>query len=191
MKYTLSDWHLDDRTFFYKDQAYVPTHLHHHILTLHHPTTGHPGWFKTEELVKHDYWWPGMGTFIWKYVEGCTLCQQMKSDTHPSTPPLTLILSSMTCPFLQVCRFDHWFTWIQRFDSVMVLVDHGLMKGVILSPCKKTITSEGITQLFLRKISWDLVSITKLSLTEVPSSPPNSPKNLEDSLTMKSLWQSH
>jgi hypothetical protein len=38
------------------------------------------------------------------------------------------------------------------FDSVMVVVDHGLTKGVILSPCKKTITSEGIAQLFFKKV---------------------------------------
>jgi hypothetical protein len=46
------------------------------ILTLHHDhlAAGHPGRFKTEELVKRDYWWPRMGTFIRKYVEGCTLC---------------------------------------------------------------------------------------------------------------------
>jgi hypothetical protein len=34
----------------------------------------------------------------------------------------------------------------------MVVVDHGLTKGVILSPCKKTITSEGIAQLFFKKV---------------------------------------
>jgi hypothetical protein len=44
MKSALSDWRLDDGTLFYKDRAYVPAHLHHHILTLHHdhPTAGHP-----------------------------------------------------------------------------------------------------------------------------------------------------
>src|ERR1700709_2542956 len=34
----------------------------------------------------------------------------------------------------------------------MVTVDHGLTKGVILSPCKKTITSEGVAQLFFKKV---------------------------------------
>jgi hypothetical protein len=29
MKFALSDWHLDDETLFYKDQAYVPAHLRH------------------------------------------------------------------------------------------------------------------------------------------------------------------
>jgi hypothetical protein len=58
MKSALSDWRLADGTLFYKNRAYVPAHLCHRILTLHHdhPTTRHPGRFKTEELVKHDYW---------------------------------------------------------------------------------------------------------------------------------------
>jgi len=94
-----------------------------------------------------------MGTFIRKYVEGCTLCQQMKSDTHPSTPPLTPIPSSVTRPFSQISV--DLITDLPEsggFDSVMVMVDHGLMKGVILSPCKKTIRSEGVTQLFFKKV---------------------------------------
>ena len=34
------------------------------------------------------------------------------------------------------------------FNSVMVMVNHGLMKGVILTPCSTTIDAAGITQLF-------------------------------------------
>jgi hypothetical protein len=132
MKYALSDWHLDDGTLFYKDQAYVPAHLCHHILTLHHdhPTAGHPRQFKTEELVKCDYWWPGMGTFIRKYIEGCTLCQQMKYNTHPSTPLLTPIPSSATCPFSQI-SIDLITDLSESggFDSVMVMVTMGLRRG--------------------------------------------------------------
>ena len=30
----------------------------------------------------------------------------------------------------------------------MVVVDHGLMKGVILAPCSKTVDAAGIAQLF-------------------------------------------
>ena len=34
------------------------------------------------------------------------------------------------------------------FDSLMVVVDHGLMKGVILAPCSKMIDANGVAQLF-------------------------------------------
>src|SRR5271155_5794256 len=35
------------------------------------------------------------------------------------------------------------------FDSILVVVDHGLSKGVILVPCTKTLTAEGAAQLLL------------------------------------------
>ena len=38
------------------------------------------------------------------------------------------------------------------FDSLLVVVDHGLTKGVILCPTKKTITAEGVTALFFHKV---------------------------------------
>ena len=37
------------------------------------------------------------------------------------------------------------------FDSLLVVVDHGLTKGVILCPTKKSITAEGIASLFFHK----------------------------------------
>ena len=38
------------------------------------------------------------------------------------------------------------------YDAIMVMVDHGLMKGVILSPCNKTITTEGTAELLLNNV---------------------------------------
>ena len=38
------------------------------------------------------------------------------------------------------------------FDSLLVMVDHGLTKGVILCPTKKTITAKGIASLFFHKV---------------------------------------
>ena len=37
------------------------------------------------------------------------------------------------------------------FDSILVVVDQGLSKGVILIPCNKTITSEDTVRLLLEK----------------------------------------
>ena len=37
----------------------------------------------------------------------------------------------------------------EGYDSILVVVDQGLSKGVILSPCNKTITSEETAKLLL------------------------------------------
>ena len=38
------------------------------------------------------------------------------------------------------------------FDSLLVVVDHGLSKGVILTPCNKTIDAKGVTELFFKHV---------------------------------------
>ena len=37
-------------------------------------------------------------------------------------------------------------------DALMVVVDHGLMKGVILTPCSKTLTKEGARDILLNQL---------------------------------------
>ena len=38
------------------------------------------------------------------------------------------------------------------YDSILVVVDQGLSKGVILLPCNKTITAEGTAKLLLENL---------------------------------------
>ena len=38
---------------------------------------------------------------------------------------------------------------IDDFDSILVMVDQGISKGVILIPCMKMLTTEGAAQLLL------------------------------------------
>ena len=40
----------------------------------------------------------------------------------------------------------------EGYDSIMVVVDHGLSKGVILTPCNKTITAEETANLLLHNL---------------------------------------
>ena len=42
---------------------------------------------------------------------------------------------------------------INGYDSILVVVDQGLSKGVILSPCVKTITWEEIVELLKGNLS--------------------------------------
>ena len=51
------------------------------IIKLHHdsPVAGHPGQWRTLELISRNYWWPGITQKVNDYVSGCDKCQQMKS----------------------------------------------------------------------------------------------------------------
>ena len=103
---------------------------------------GHPGRLKTLELVRQDYYWPGMTSTISKWVEGCALCQQMKINTHPTTPGIMPIKSHATRPFEQVSMdFITDLPAVDGFDSVLTVVDQGLTKGIVFIPCKKSFTA--------------------------------------------------
>src|SRR5229473_1232309 len=86
------------------------------------------------------------------YVTGCG-CQQHKINTHPSQPPLDPIESKSTRPFAQV--LVDLVTDLPDeggHDSIMVVVDHGLSKGVIVTPCNKMITAEECAQIYFEKV---------------------------------------
>ena len=62
--------------------VYVPNddNIRRKLVALHHdsPVAGHPGRWKTTELVMRNYWWPGMTKYIAAYVKGCDPCNRTK-----------------------------------------------------------------------------------------------------------------
>ena len=156
-KSKLVDWAYKGGILTYKDRVYVPEQSDLRRLTVakhhNHPTTGHPGVLKTRQLVSTEFWWPGLASFVRKYIEGCAVCQQNKVNIHPTTPPLVPIPSSATRPFQQV-SYD-LITNLppsSGFDSILVVVDHGLTKGVIFSPTTKTASALDIAKLFYNRV---------------------------------------
>ena len=119
-----------------------------------HKTAGHPGELETYNAIRQHYWWPGLRTFVKNYIQGCGACQQFKIDRHPSKPAfLPMEGVKLTRPFAH-CSMDLItdLPLSEGFDSILVVVDQGLSKGVILVPCKKTITSEGTAKLLLENL---------------------------------------
>ena len=94
-----------------------------------------------------------MSSFICQFVAGCALCQQMKVNTHLTTPALSPLPSSCTRPFQQLSvDLVTGLPPSHGFDSLMVVVNHGLSKGVILIPCNKDIDAKGVAELFFKHI---------------------------------------
>ena len=94
-----------------------------------------------------------MSSFIRRFIAGCALCQQMKVNTHPTVPTLSPLLSTCSRPFQQLSvDLVTGLPPSSGFDSLMVVVDHGLSKGVILTPCNKTIDAKGVAELFFKHI---------------------------------------
>ncbi len=111
--------------------------------------------FYDDIAVSQEHWWPGLQTFVSTYMNGCGQCQQFKIKRGPTKPALFPISSSpMNCPFVQLSMdFITSLPLSGIFDSIMVVVDHGLTKGIILIPCtEKGLTTYEITRLFIKNV---------------------------------------
>jgi hypothetical protein len=88
-----------------------------------------------------------------QFIDGCAVCQQMKTNTHPTAAPLMPIKSHAHRPFQQVTMdFITDLPISNGFDSIFIVVDQGLSKGVILCPCNKTIDAEGTIKLYIDNV---------------------------------------
>jgi|SRR6266481_9327736 len=80
-------WEECDSIVLFRGKVYIPLdgQFRHDIVEAHHdtPVTGHPGCWMTE-LVACNYWWPGMGHYIAKYMKGCDLCNHTKAFPNGS-----------------------------------------------------------------------------------------------------------
>ena len=158
----LDDWELKEtngrNVLFYKGRNYIPRNMELRrdiVKTFHdHETAGHPGEIGTYNAVRQHYWWPGLRTFVKNYVQGCGICQQFKIDRTPSKPAfIPTEGAKSTRPFAN-CSMDLItnLPLAEGYDSILVVVDQGLSKGVILAPCNKTITSEQTAKLLLENL---------------------------------------
>ena len=139
---------------YFKGHMYISPHEQQAITCFIHdsPTTEHAGHFRTKALLERDFWWPGLSLFVNAFISGCPICQQNKVNHHPTHPPLTPIPLSPSLPFKQLSvDLVMDLPPSNGHDSLMVVVDHGLTKGVILIPCLKTIDAAGVTKLFLHQ----------------------------------------
>jgi len=158
-----SEWSNIDGLLQFRGKIYVPQSLdlRRQIVVLCHDThiAGHPGCWKTLELVSRNYWWPQMSRYIGQYVSTCDLCLQTKPWQHSPVGEL----QPLSVPDTQ------WDTLSVNFmvelpessghDAVMTVVD-SVSKRVHFVPTHTTVTAEGAARLFLHHV-WKLHGLPK------------------------------
>lgn len=118
---------------------------HDHILA------GHPGQNKTYDLVRRDYTWPEMRTFIRDYCKSCTTCMRAKPQRHKPYGTLQQLpipprpWNSISMDFIETLPTSG------GFNAVLVIVDR-LTKQAIFIPTYNTCTSADLAQLFLTHV---------------------------------------
>src|SRR5260221_925169 len=148
-------WERDRDLVMYRGCVYVPKdpQLCHDIVHAHHDSvmTGHPGQWKTLELVSCNYWWPGISYYVASYVAGCNVCNCCKSF-------LTQKVGKLTPNWIPTC---HWqvisvdtigeLPESKGYNAILVVVDR-LSKCIHAMPTITTVDSTGVAHLFLEHV---------------------------------------
>ena len=154
--------HLIDKTTFQVDKE-TPEKLKELLLeekqqilfeNHNHPMARHPGIKETTRKVLLHHYWPGIKTFITNYVKGCENCQKYKINCHPFKPPLQGISAAKSNqPFFQISMdLITDLSKSQENGSILSIMDHGLIKGIILVPTTKEAGSKEIAKLLTNNL---------------------------------------
>jgi len=151
----LEEWKTDKGLVLYRGKVYVPddSELRRELVTVHHDSknAGHPGRWKTYELLSRNFWWPGMSTYVQKYVDGCEVC--LRSKNFPQKPFGLLQPNEVpdrawgivTCDFIVALPESRGFT------AIMVVVDR-LTKMAHFIPCTTNVDAAQTAQLFIKRV---------------------------------------
>jgi len=163
-----SEWSNIDGLLRFRGKIYVPRSpdLHRQIVALCYDTqiAGHPGRWKTLELVSRNYWWPQMSRYIGQYVSTCDLCLRTKPWRHSPVGELQpLSVPDARWDTLSV-DFVVELLESSRYDAVMTVVD-AVSKKVHFIPTHTTVTAEGAARLFLYYV-WKLHGLPKCVVSD-------------------------
>ena len=155
-----AEWSECDGLLYYHSCIYVldTSDLHCRIVSLCYDTkvAGHPGHFKTLELVSRSYWWLNMSWYVGMYVSHCELCLRTKIQHRVPTGELQPL------PILEECwvviSVDFILELLESggYNSIMVAVDSaGKHSHFIEMVTTVTGTAAGAANLYLQNV-WKL-----------------------------------
>ena len=145
------EWTMEDGCILFRGKVYVPQDpkLRHDIVKAHHdsPVAGHPGRWKTTELVTRNYWWPGVARYIASYIQGCDRCNRTK--TYPAAPLGKLMPNRVPDRRWQIITTDFivGLPPSRGYDAIWVVVDR-LSKRMHAIPTTAEVDALGLARLY-------------------------------------------
>ena len=146
-------WSLDsDGLLCYNHRTYVPDSGDLRLRVLRsrhdHPTAGHWGQNKTQDLILRDYNWPGLRDLVRNYCKTCTTCARSKVPRHLPYGTLKQLpiperpWNSISMDLIEQLPDSGGYT------AILVIVDR-LTKQSIFIPTHNTLTASELAELFL------------------------------------------
>jgi len=163
-----TEWSEEDGVLWFRGKIYVLWNLdlQRQVVSLCHDTkvAGHPGRWKTLELVSRNYWWPQMSRYIRQYISTCDLCLRTKlirqapvGELHPLQIP-DLRWDTLSVDFVVELPLS------SGHDAVMTVVD-SVSKRAHFIPTHTTVTAEEAARLFLHQV-WKLYGLPKCIVSD-------------------------
>ena len=163
-----AEWREDDGLLFFRDRIYVPRdlNLRRRILEQHHDSriAGHPGRWKTLELISRNYWWPNMSQFVGRYCATCDLCLRTKvqrrrpiGELHPLPIPEDR---------WKVVSVDFVVELPESngYDAVMCVVESTTKRAHFIST-HTTVSALGAARLYLQNV-WKLHGLPSMTVSD-------------------------
>lgn len=157
VKAKFKDYTWENELLYYNGKVMVPDDedLKKDLVANFHdsPMAGHPGQNRTQELVSQNYYWPGMKSWIGKFVETCETCQRIRHAPGKELPLQPLEVPGRPFQFISYDMIVK-LPKSKGFDSILVVID-SLTKFGHFIPCKEAMNSREVAELFLRDV-WKL-----------------------------------
>jgi len=153
---------------YMEERIYVPNNkkTREKILKENHDSmdVGHPGQQRMLELIKRNYWWPGLKEDVRKYIQGCFKCQQNKVQHQKKARELHL-LKIPQGPWQEISiDIIGPLSKLNGMDTIVVIVDQ-FMKMIQLKATTTSISSEGIAKIYRNDI-WKLHRVPRKILSD-------------------------
>jgi hypothetical protein len=151
----LEEWNTEDGLILWNGKVYVPKdeELRRDIVKIHHDTTaaGHPGRWKTFELLSRNYWWPGISRFVERYVSGCDTCNRSKNFPRKPVGPLQPNAVPNRPWEIVSTDFITHLPLSNGYDTICVVVDRKEKEAHFI-PTVSTIDAAGTSDLWLKNV---------------------------------------
>lgn len=164
----LEDWNTEQGLLLYRGRVYVPKNndIRRDLVKIHHNSiaVGHPGRWKTLEILSRNYWWPGMTKFVHEYVDTCDTCNRTK--TFPAKPQGPLKPNEVPEGPWQIvaCDFITQLPPSKKYTAIMVTIDR-FGKRVHLSATVDEVDSEETVKIYIRDI-WKHHGTPKVTISD-------------------------
>ena len=145
----------------YNSRVYIPDTNDLRLRVLQskhdHATAGHPGFKKTLELVKREFYWPQLHAFVSEFCRTCDTCPRNKSSRHKPYGLLKQLpipdrpWESISVDFIGELPASVAADTGISHNAILVIVDR-LTKMSLFIPTSTTATAQDLALLYVRHV---------------------------------------